>query len=187
MRVLKLIIAICILIWSVGYFTFLNSSKNFTIDTSNLSDVVIVFGGKKQRLYTGVQLVKLGYSPYMFVTGDKPLSEYLSFLKAHKISREHFIFDVDFAHQYKDYALEAAIFIRKNQFTSARVVADASQISRAMIEIRSHVAIGTKLIPHPVSFKGGNYTKMFVEYNKFVFVFLANMFGFANNVSLLYT
>ena len=187
MRIFKIIIAVIVMVWSIGYFVFLDSVKNFSLDTSTISDVIIVFGGKKQRLYTGVQLIKLGYSQHMFVTGDKPFSEYTSFLKLHKISEERFIFDVDFAHDYKDYALEASMFIRKNKFNSARIVADASQVSRAMMEMKSHVALGTLLVPHPVSLKGSGYINLFVEYNKFVFVLLANTLGFANAISLVYS
>ncbi len=187
MKVFKLIVAIIVMGWSIGYFIFLDSVKYFSLDKSTLSDVVIIFGGKKQHLYTGAQLVKLGYSPYMFVTGDKPFSEYIPFLKSYNIAEQHFIFNVDFAHEYKDYALEASMFMRQNKFKSARIVADSSQIARAMIEIRSHVSIDTLLVPHPVSLKGSGHVKLFIEYNKFVFIYLSNILGFASNISLVYT
>lgn len=187
MKALNFILSLLIFIWCIAFFWFVHSAKSFELEKRTKTDTIIVFGGSKQRLYTGAQLVKLGYAPRLFVTGNKPAEEYASFLKQMDLQPNEFIFDIEYAHSYKDYGLEAALFLKRYGIKSARLVAPSYQMGRALIEMNSNLPFGIIVIPHPVSMKKIDYNLLFIEYNKFVLMFVANILGFAHEINLSYS
>ena len=187
MRIVKVTFYLLVLAWCVGYFRFIYISQNYTLENKTTTDTIVVFGGNAQRLYTGAKLVKFGYAPYIFVTGNKPSEEYMPFLKEQNLSPDRFIYDVKYAGSNHDYGLETALFLRRYNFSSARLVSPSYQISRAMIELNANLPLNISVIAHPVSLKHKNYTLLFIEYNKYVLMFVANILGIAHEINLSYS
>lgn len=187
MRVINLLISILVFIWCIGYFWFIHEAESFELENRTQTDTIIIFGGNKQSLYIGVQLVKLGYAPIMFVTGDRPAEEYTPFLREQNITSNQVVFDVEYANENNDYGREAATFMRRYKFETARLVAPSYQIKRALIDMNANLPMLSKVIPHPVSLKKHNYNMLFFEYNKYVLMFVANILGIANEVDLSYS
>lgn len=186
MRVIRFFANLIIFAWCIGYFKFIYDAEHFSLENRSITDVVVVFGGNKQRLYTGAQLVKLGYAPLMFVTGDKPGNEFKAFIAEHKLTQDQFVYDFEHKEKNKDHGRDAARFINKYEFKSVRLVVPSFQIDRALIELKSNLSPYITIIPHSISIKQKNYNDLFIEYNKYVLMLVANLFGVADEVNLSY-
>lgn len=187
MRALKFILSLLIFVWCLAFFWFVHTTQNFELEKRTQTDSIVVFGGNKQRLYIGAQLVKLGYAPQLFVTGNKPAEEYIPFMAKMRLLQNQFIYDVEYAHSYKDYGLETSLFLKRYGLKSARLVAPSYQMKRALIELNANLPFGVGVVPHPVSMKKIDYNLLFIEYNKFVLMFAANILGFAHEIHLSYS
>lgn len=187
MRIFNFIILVTIFSWCAGYFVFLYNGSKSKLEDNRFSDTIVVFGGNKQSLYVGAQLVKYGYAPSVFVTGDKPEEDYKAFLVENNISSDQFIYDVENANGGINDAKEVALFMRKNEFNSARIIAGSYQVSRAAVEIKANLPNRVTIIQHGIEPKKTDYLMIFKEYNKFLLVFMADLVGMANEVNLSYS
>lgn len=186
MKALKITSLLLFIIWCGGFFAFIYKVNNISNNNRSMTESIVVFGGKRQNLYTASQLLKLGYAPLAFITGDKPKSHYMNFFKAQKLAPEQFIFDENISKGDKNYAEEVAQFLYKYQFQSLRLVADADQMPRALKEL-SYTLPDIIVIPHPISIKNKNYTKIFVEYCKYTAILVTYSLGFQNAFNLSYS
>lgn len=184
---LKIVLNLLLLVWSLGYFYFFTITHRYILDNTTTTEAIVVFAGTKQKLYTGAQLVKYGYSPLLFVTSDRPMSYYEPFLDSAGISKEGFIFDNEFAKGYNDYGRETALFVLKYKLESIRVVANAEELVRAVIDIKSKLPSYITVIPHPVSQKKDNHIKILIEYHKFIITYFASIIGQAHKLNIPYS
>lgn len=187
MKIVKLILSSILLLWCGGFFYFLNITTNISNNNRSVTDSIVVFGGKQQNLYSGVQLLKLGYAPLVFITGNKPQEEYENFLKTQKISPEQFIFDKNLANNKHNHAVDTMVFLKKYDFASLRLVVSAYQLPRAMRELEANIAPDIIIIPHPISQKQANYPVVFEEYAKYTLVLLASFIGKEDELNLSYS
>lgn len=186
-KLVSTIVNIVVLCWSVGYFYFKTSTEKYTLDNTTTTDVVVVFAGTKQKLYTGAQLVQYGYAPMLFVTSNRPYSYYSSFLTNSSLEKSQFIFDNEYATDLKDYGNETSKFVQKYRFDSIRLVASADEMPRALVDLHSKLPQYFIIVPHQVSKKTNNYWGVFIEYNKFLLIYLASLIGKANELNLSYS
>ena len=191
MKIIKLVLAFLallwcsiLLLWGTGFFYFLHITSNISNDNRNVTDAIVIFGGSQQNLYSGVQLLKLGYAPLAFITGHKPSEEYQNFLKTQHVSPEQFIFDKSIASNKSNHAMDAMIFLKKYQFNSMRLVVKSYQLPRAMLEIKSKISPDIIVIPHPISQKQANYTLIFEEYTQYILVLMASFIGKEDELNL---
>ena len=185
MEKVKFLLSVIILSWVAGFFYYIHVIDNYTLENKTITDVIVVFGDSKQKLYTSSQLLKLGYAPLVYITGKTPASEYQNFIKSQNLTLQQFIFDTSFAGNH-DYAKETAIFMDKYNADSIRLVISSSQMPRAMLEIKSRAPRGSIIIPHPVSRKTSDYGALFREYNNFVFVYFIIYFGLKFELNIPY-
>lgn len=186
MKIIRLLISLLILTWAGGFFYFKESTENFTLETKTITDAIVVFGGNKNGLYVGVQLLRLGYAPIVYITGKKPAEEYDNFLKSHKLVPEQFIFDTSFAGD-NDFAKETATFLKKYHFDIVRLVVTAEQMPRALIEVKALIPVSATVISHPISRKHNDYNLLFIEYNKLLLTYFLNYFGLVRDLNLPYS
>ena len=93
MKIFKLTLSLLIFAWCAGFFYFISYTKNITNTNRNITQAIIVYGGNKERLYVGAQLLKLGYATVVYITGDKPKSDYDNFIRVNNLTSSQFIFD----------------------------------------------------------------------------------------------
>jgi uncharacterized SAM-binding protein YcdF (DUF218 family) len=186
MKIIRLLLSLIVLTWIGGFFYFKEATKDFTLESKTITDAIVVFGGNKNGLYVGAQLLRLGYAPLVYITGKKPAEEYNNFLKSQKLVPEQFIFDVSFAGD-NDFAKETATFLKKYHFDTIRLVVSADQMPRALIEVRALIPASALVIPHPISRKNNDYNALFIEYNKLLLTYLYNYFGLARELNLPYS
>lgn len=185
MEKIKFLFSVIILSWIGGFFYYIYTTDNFALENKTRTDVIVVFGDSRQKLYTSVQLLKLGYAPLIYTTGKSPASQYQNFIASQNLTPEQFIFDTSFAGDH-DYAKETATFMEEYQVDSIRLVISSYQMPRAMLEITSHAPRGTLIIPHPVSRKGESYNLLFREYNNLLFVYLKTYLGLKIELDIPY-
>jgi hypothetical protein len=187
MKIFKLTVSLLLLTWCAGFFYFLHYTKNISNENRNMTEAIIVYGGNKQRLYIGAQLLKLGYAPIIFVTGDKPKEEYTNFIKSNNLIPEQFLFDYALANNNLNPINDALAFLKKYQFQTARVVVNSTQLPRARLEYTSKAPFDIALIFHAVSKKDERTFPIFVEYLKYCVILFTSFVGIEDELDLSYT
>lgn len=187
MKILKLTLSLIIFAWCTGFFYFINYTKNITNTNRNITQAIVVYGGNKERLYVGAQLLKMGYAPIVYITGDKPKEEYDNFIRVNNLIPAQFIFDHSLTTNNLEAIEDSLDFMKKYELHTARVVINSTQLPRAKIDFASKVPREIKFIPHVVSRKGEKHFKVFVEYFKYSIALLASFVGMENELNLSYS
>lgn len=186
MKTIKLIVFLSIFAWCTGFFYFLSYTKNINNTNRSITQAIIIYGGNKERLYVGAQLLKLGYAPVVHITGYKPGNEYDDFIKVNNLVKEQFIFNKNLSNNDLSSLENTLSFMKKFEFHTARIVISASQLPRARIDFKTKVPNEIELIPHVVSIKEEKDFKVFIEYLKFSATLLASFVGMENELNLSY-
>ena len=150
MKILKLTLSLIIFAWCTGFFYFINYTKNITNTNRNITQAIVVYGGNKERLYVGAQLLKMGYAPIVYITGDKPKEEYDNFIRVNNLIPAQFIFDHSLTTNNLEAIEDSLDFMKKYELHTARVVINSTQLPRAKIDFASKVPREIKFIPHVV-------------------------------------
>ena len=187
MKIFKLTLSLIVFAWCAGFFYFISYTKNITNTNRNITQAIVVYGGNKERLYVGAQLLKLGYAPVVYITGDKPKSDYDNFIRVNNLTNSQFIFDQSLTTSNLEPIEDSLDFMKKFEFHTARVVINSTQLPRANIDFASKVPGEIKFIPHVVSRKGEKHFKVFVEYLKYNVTLLASFVGMENELNLSYS
>ncbi len=175
------------LLWGAGFYAFSYHVNKLSSDSRSPTEAIVVFGGNKQRLYTGVQLLKLGYAPLIFITGDKPQESYKNFLELHQLAAEQFIFDTKLASIKRNHAVGTARFLIKYELSSIRIVVDSVQMPRALRELSYNLPPGITIIANPVSRKQHSTKRTMREYLKYQAVVITTFFGVEDKLDLDYS
>ena len=87
----KVILALSalLLLWIMGFVGFIFYTRSFIIIDRSVTDAIIVFTGGRQRIKTGISLLKAGYAPILFISGVS-ISTLISPPKSALISPLHF-------------------------------------------------------------------------------------------------
>ncbi|NRB10131.1 MAG: YdcF family protein [Rickettsiaceae bacterium] len=190
MNIKKIILSLLITIftlWIGGFVYYIKYINSYDLENRNITDAIIVFGAKKQRLYTATRLLKYGYAPIVYVAGNKPAKEYENFLRAYGVTPEQFVFDDERKYSRNDYIEETVDFITDFQLESIRFVTSAAIMPRAFRDLQERVPEGVTIIPHPVSTKHHKYAFIFKEYNKFLAAYILYFLGLLDDISLSYS
>lgn len=175
------------LLWGAGFYAFFDHVNKLSSDNRSPTDAIVVFGGNKQRLYVGVQLLKLGYAPLIFITGNKPKEDYSNFLKSQKLAPEQFVFDAKLASNKRNHAVDTAAFLIKYELSSIRIVTDSIQMPRALKELEYNLPSDSEIIANPVSRKNYSFKRTLREYLKYQAVVIATFFGVEDQLDLDYS
>ncbi len=135
MKLIKLFFSTTIFIWCVGFFYFLHITNNLSNENRSPTQSIIIWGDESQNIYTGIQLLKLGYAPIAFIAENKEEAESKAFIKSQYTNPEQFIFNKYSTTKQYDYAKASFIFLKEYNFHSVRLVVNAYQLPRAMREL----------------------------------------------------
>lgn len=180
------ILIIIFLLWLAGFFVFTNYAKNLTNENNYTTSVIITFGGNKERVHTGAQLLKLGYAPIMYITGNKPQDEYTNFIKSQGLIPEQFLFDDQIANSGFTPMNDTLAFLLKYQFRSARIVVSWLQLPRAKLQFSNRVFKSFAIMPHATPYKKETASKLFIEYCKYTLTLITSFIGIDNELNLSY-
>jgi hypothetical protein len=187
MKLIKLFFSITIFIWCVGFFYFLHTINNLSNDDRRPTESIIIWGDDTQNLYTGIQLLKLGYAPIVFITDNHNQEGAKSFIKTHHAVPEQFIFNKYSTPKKYDYATTVSTFVREHNLHSLRLVVSANQLPRAIRELGMILPSDIEIIPHPISPKEQDNYLVFKEYAKYTLVLITSFIGKENELDLPYS
>jgi uncharacterized SAM-binding protein YcdF (DUF218 family) len=189
MRFIRTIFSIILLSWGIGFFYFIRIINNYVIDNTTPTEAILVFGNNKQRLYTAAELLKFGYAPLILITSNsnEDPANYKNYLKEQGISEHLFIFEPQ-SPDYKNYALDTYFLVKRYKIYSIRLVTAAEELPRAIYETTRYLSpINVSIIPHPISSKKKDYFSIFIEYNKYLLIISAPIFGLQDEFTLSYS
>lgn len=169
MRHIIIILAIILLSWLTGFGYYIYLVSSYRIDTSSITEVIIVFTGGRQRIETGISLLKAGYSPLLFVAGIDSPGQLKNLLAEYKVKQTQVIYGKTNIGQ-KDDAKEATDFIITNNIRSVRLVTSSYDMPLAIEELIKYVPATHNLhiIPHPIRSQQNKYKILLASYNNYL-------------------
>lgn len=166
-----------LVVWLGGFATFIFYTKSFKI-YNTVTEAIVVFTGGKQRVGTGIGLLKSGYAPILFISGVGASPAALDKrLKENGIKREQVIYGMKASNTLEN-AIEIGDFITNYRIKSVRLVTSSYHMPRALLEIRKVVPYGVIILPHPVYIDQHNLLFLFKEYHKYLIIGLMTFIGF---------
>jgi uncharacterized SAM-binding protein YcdF (DUF218 family) len=167
MRRLTLISFFVFCVWFSGFIYYIYYSESYRIDTVTTTDAIVVFTGGKQRINTGIKLLKAGYAPILFISGVASPKQLQNFLVESGVNVSQVIYGLE-ANTTKDNVLEIVEFISKNNIRSIRLVTSSYHMLRALEETLRLIPSSVIIIPHPVFSETRKYAVLFKEYHKYI-------------------
>jgi uncharacterized SAM-binding protein YcdF (DUF218 family) len=138
--------------WGGGLVWFAADLASRVEDASTTSDAVVVLTGGADRLNAGLALLEAGLGRKLFVSGVHKGVDLPDLLRQAHVSGEKAHCCVVLGHAADDTvgnAAETAAWMRREGFTSLRLVTAAYHMRRALLEFRRVLPEAT-IIAHPV-------------------------------------
>jgi len=176
-RSIALVILTTLLLWGGGYLYYIYYTKSYLIDKSTITNAIVVLTGGRQRINTGINLLKAGYAPILFISGVASPNQLRNFLSENHIKQDQVIYGLD-ASTTKENAVEVSEFVSNHGLSSLRLVTSSYHMPRALLEIQKLIPSnsGILVVPHPVFPEYENYPLLFKEYNKYLIVITLKFF-----------
>jgi uncharacterized SAM-binding protein YcdF (DUF218 family) len=190
-HVLFTALAIVSLIWGIGLARFVATLPADVSDDRTRTDAIVVLTGGRDRLATGLSLLRKDYAARLLISGvaegitiDRLLDQ-LGMSGYPPELRPRIALGHKAASTVQN-AREAAEWCREEGFHSIRLVTAAYHMKRSLLEFQ-RVMPEVRILPHPVfpdAVKQGQWWKypgtlllMTREYSKFLIASLAHMLG----------
>jgi uncharacterized SAM-binding protein YcdF (DUF218 family) len=159
------IITIFLTAWFIGFATYIYVSYSYKYNNFT-SNVIVVFYGDRNRIETGISLIKANYAPLLFVAGVPSKDQLYNLLKEYQVPIDQVIYGLD-ADNLTNNAIEAVNFILSRNITSIRLVTSEYDMILAMNELHSILPerYGVSIIPHSIVSKKIPLLKFFKTYN----------------------
>ena len=160
------IIAAITLFWALGFIWFAMALPQPAGEEK--TDGVSVLTGGKGRIDRGLEAVRSGWSPRMFVSGVDPE------VKPHEFADEYHIGSLQMtccvtlgfaATDTTSNASEAAAWIRAQKLHSVRLVTSDWHMRRAVAELKRASPKGVEIVPDAVR-TNPSFKMLFLEYHK---------------------
>ncbi|RTK92503.1 MAG: hypothetical protein EKK61_04085 [Rickettsiales bacterium] len=177
---------IVIFVWLLGFFYFLKITEEELTINRSITDAIVVIGQKKSNLNSGVQLLKLGYSPFIFITTNYNKDDFENYFKLNKLASEQFIFSSQIDAYQENVAITILNFITKYKFKSLRIIADNVAMPRILIEISQVLPKDIIIIPHPIA-NNKKYGDIIKEYTKYIYILFTSLIGYRSELNLSYS
>ncbi len=191
-RKLISILVISVIIWGAGFVYYLISIPLQVHDDSTKTDAIVVLTGGSDRVTTGIGLYVRGMAPDLFISGvgkGVTVDELLLSIgyPLNKIDKSRISLGRE-AGDTVGNARETAIWVRRQNVKSVRVVTASYHMPRSLVEFNQAMP-EINIIPHPVfpenikisewwKYKGT--TELLVnEYHKYI---LSNLYSFTRYI-----
>ncbi|MBJ26090.1 MAG: hypothetical protein CL567_00340 [Alphaproteobacteria bacterium] len=141
-----------LILWSIGLVWFAAQTSNNNLDQKTQTDAIIVLTGGSGRLSTGLELLNLGLSKQLFVTG---VAEGLKPEDVYDLSEttlSDFSCCITFGHKAlntTENAIETALWAKPKGLRNFRIVTGSYHMPRSMLEFR-RIFPDSILVAHPV-------------------------------------
>lgn len=177
----------CLALWITGLLCFAALVNKKPVDENTKTEAIVALTGGTERLATAVELLKQGKAQKLLISGVDRKVDWLNLAQTidelppelnDKIVLGHV------ARNTMENALESLAWMKRNGFTSLRLVTASYHMPRSYSEFKN-VMPDIKILPHPVfpqTFKHADWWKwrgstalIVSEYTKFLFVSLRNL------------
>ena len=177
----------CLALWITGLLCFAALVNKKPVDENTKTEAIVALTGGTERLATAVELLKQGKAQKLLISGVDRKVDWLNLAQTidelppelnDKIVLGHV------ARNTTENALESLAWMKRNGFTSLRLVTASYHMPRSYSEFKT-VMPDIKILPHPVfpqTFKHADWWKwrgstalIVSEYTKFLFVSLRNL------------
>ena len=176
---------LAVLVWLVGFLSFVEEMPTEVGDLATHTDAIVVLTGGSERINTALSLLTRGFAERLFVSGVHKGVDTDDILRAaHMEVPKPLVAHIDLGHSADDTvgnAEETAAWVRDNNIQSVSLVTAHYHMLRSLWEFR-RVMPDTVIVPHPVfpeSTRVGqwNYAQLLIgEYSKYVVARARNSF-----------
>lgn len=145
-------LVLVVITWTAGFFVFLDSIPQAPETPQKRTDAIVVLTGGSLRLEEGLALLEKGLSDKLFVSGVHHGVDVQGLLKLSRQAPSKLDCCITLGYEADNTqgnALETAIWMRDQGFTSLRLITAAYHMPRSFVELR-HVLPNTEIILHPV-------------------------------------
>lgn len=145
-------LALLAVLWLVGLVWFAASLPEQVDDPDSLTDAIVVLTGGSERLFTGIELLRLKRARKLFISGvyrGVEVAELLKLLRQKPAEVVCCIVLGYAAESTEGNAVETAAWMRREHFTSLRLVTGSYHMRRSLLEFESAMS-EVRVVPHPV-------------------------------------
>lgn len=144
-------VAVLAVAWVIGLFAFAHRIPREAGELTDRTDAIIVLTGGSGRLGMGLKLLSEQYARKLFVSGAYRGLDVRRLLELSQTRPGEFecCVAIGYAVDTIANAAESAAWMRRNGFTSARLVTSNYHMPRSLLEFR-HVLPDARLVPTPV-------------------------------------
>ncbi len=162
-----------ILLWVGGLGYFIYNLSQVTAASEEKTDGIVVLTGGKSRLQEAARLLQDGLGGKLFISGVNSMVTDEELRIVLGINKELAGCCIESGTEAKNTvgnAKEISEWVRKNEFTSIRVVTSLEHMPRTLVELKQYLA-DTRIIAHPVGqWKPENirFLSLVREYSKYL-------------------
>jgi uncharacterized SAM-binding protein YcdF (DUF218 family) len=138
--------------WTAGWVGFASTIPAAVADTATKTDAIVVLTGGRGRVEAGVELLRQGLAPKLFVSGAGGRAGLDDMLPDSVAVTPEIAAAVTLGREADDTpgnALETAAWAKRENITSLRLVTAAYHMRRSLLELQTAMP-DTRIIPHPV-------------------------------------
>lgn len=163
---LRRLLSTLVLLWAFGFVWFAVALPRPAEEER--ADGAVVLTGGKGRIDRGLEILRSGWAPRLFVSGVDPNVKPHEFALEYKIGSLQMACCVTLgfaATSTTTNARETAAWVRAQQIRSIRLVTSDWHMRRAVLELRYTLPPGVKIIPDAVPTRP-SLKMLFLEYHK---------------------
>ena len=175
MRVIILSIIALLLSWSGGFAYYTYWVQSYKINTSTITDSVVVFDTDPQKIEYGTALLKAGYAPILFIPSINSTTTLQSVISEQKVIPSQVIHGIN-NRTYNNEAEEISDFIITNGIKSIRLVTNDYEMPRVIETLTKLIpsSYNFHIVPHVIKSKDMQYKMLFKSYNAYLNSMLLN-------------
>ena len=174
------------LIWVCGLCWFGRQIQSYNKDTQTKTDALIVLTGGRNRITEAMSLLHARLAPKLFISGVSnkvTLQDIMNLSQTSSYEADSVELGYKATNTIEN-ASEIVEWIEDNNIKSIRLITSNYHIPRSLAELRPY-NLNIKIIVHPVYSQyinpnwwksWGTFKFIVFEYNKFLFVWLRNLF-----------
>ncbi|RYE05662.1 MAG: YdcF family protein [Rickettsiaceae bacterium] len=167
MRLILKLIIITLFLWLAGAVYYIWYTQSDEVRDFAQTQAIVLYAGGGIRTNVGIELLKAGYSPVLFIAGISSSSQLKNYLIENGVKPERVIYG-HFNVKTPDNAAEIAEFVLNHDLSSIRLVAFAYQMPRVLEELSILLPSSVKISTYPIKTSSWQLVDSFIEYNKYL-------------------
>lgn len=175
------ILAVLVLAWTLGFALFMLALGK-PVETSLRTDAIVVPTGGPGRIDRGIELMQANAARRMLITGTDPTVRPIELAVQYKAPARLFACCIDLGHDAVDTrsnADETAAWVRRNGYTSVRLVTADWHMPRAKLELANALDGNVQIIGDGVPTQP-RFGMLLREYHKYLVRRIVLLTGLGN-------